>query len=133
MHPEHGRRLHWLENVSDQALTEFYEACLGVFIASYNEGFGLPVVEAATHGRWALVRDVPVFREQRLPSLRYFSDDSPEALSRELLALVRTAEATPPPATALPKWSRCVRSLVEEIGLEWDNRTESTPALRLVS
>ena len=114
-HPEHGRRLHWLENVTDESLTQLYEASLAVFLASYDEGFGLPAVEAATHGRWVLARDLPVFREQRLSNLRYFGDDSPDVLSRELMALVRTAKAWPPPAFSLPTWSECVERLLDEM------------------
>jgi len=133
IHPERRRRLQWLEDVSDEALTQFYEASLGVFLASYDEGFGLPVVEAATHRRWALVRDLPVFRDQNLPNLKYFTDDSPDALSRDLTALVREAKTTSPPAAKLPNWSACVRKLVNELGFDAGCDASGTPALRLVS
>jgi len=71
-HREHGRRLHWIADVSDEALTMLYQSAEAVFLAAFDEGFGLPLVEAATHGRWILVRDLPVFREQQLPNVRYF-------------------------------------------------------------
>jgi len=132
-HAERGRRLRWLEDVSDEALTQFYEASRGLFLASYDEGFGLPVVEAATHRRWALVRVLPVFRDQGLPNLRFFRDDCPEALSRELTAFIRSAECNPPPPASLPDWEWCVRKLVEEIGLTAGQSTGRTPVLRLVS
>ena len=80
-HPEHGRRLHWLEEVSDEALAQFYRACDAALLASAGEGFGLPV-RSALHRRWVLVRDLPVFREQRLPNLRYFTEDLPEGACR---------------------------------------------------
>jgi len=115
-HPEHGRRLHWLEEVSDEALAQFYQACLAVFLASVGEGFGLPTAEAALNRRWVLVRDLPVFHELRLPNLRYFTKDSPEDLARALEALLQAANAAPPPAAELPSWSRCVERLVEELG-----------------
>lgn len=129
-HPQHGRRLFWLEDVSDEALTGFYEASSAVFLASFDEGFGLPAIEAATHRRWALVRDLPVFREQRLPNLRYFDNDSPEALARQLMALVEAAEAAPPPPADPPKWDWCVDRLLEEIGLV---EAQRVPILRAVS
>jgi glycosyltransferase involved in cell wall biosynthesis len=132
-HIEHGRRLHWLEEVSDEALTRFYDACLGVVVASYDEGFGLPLVEASIHRRWALARDLPVFREHRLSNARYFSDDSPEALSRALLDLVRLAKGGHPPVNTAPKWSWCVDRLIEEIGLGPRADAAESPLLRLVS
>jgi glycosyltransferase involved in cell wall biosynthesis len=132
-HPEHDRRLHWMECVSDEALTQFYEAAAAIFIASYDEGFGLPLVEAATHRRWALARDLPVFREQRLPNVLFFEDDSPQSLSRDLIALVGTAAAGPPPPANLPDWSWCVRQLIGDIGLSSAGANEPIPLLRAVS
>jgi glycosyltransferase involved in cell wall biosynthesis len=132
-HAERGRRLHWLDNVSDEALTQLYDASLGVFVASYDEGFGLPVIEASVHGRWVLARDLPVFREQHLSNLHYFTDDSPEALARELLNFARVAEIGPPPATTAKRWSWCVDQLIDELGLVAETIAPEAPALRLVS
>lgn len=132
-HPQHGRRLDWLEDVSDEALTELYKASHAVFLASYDEGFGLPAAEAATHRRWALVRDLPVFREQRFPNLRYFHDDSPEALSRDLMALVHAGEAALPPVADPPTWSWCVDRLLEQLGFARDCSSLRVPMLRVVS
>lgn len=132
-HPQHGRRLHWLEDVSDEALTGFYEASRAVLLASFDEGFGLPAIEAATHRRWALVRDLPVFREQRLPNLRYFEDDSPDALARNVMALIDAADEAPPPVAVPLNWSWCVDRLLEEIGLGREQGIRPAPMLRIVS
>ena len=128
-HGEYGGRLHWLEDVSDEALTAFYKASDAVFLASYDEGFGLPAVEAAMHRRWTLVRDLPVFREKQLPNLRFFADDDPEALASELASIFKLAECHSPAVSSAPKWSWCVEHLLEEIGAP---RT-SFPLLRAVS
>lgn len=128
-HSEYGRRLHWLESVSDEALTAFYEASDAVFLASYDEGFGLPAVEAAMHRRWALVRDLPVFREKALPNLRFFDDDGPEALAPKLTALLDLAERHSPPISNAPKWTWCVERMLEEIGAA----RARAPLLRAVS
>jgi glycosyltransferase involved in cell wall biosynthesis len=128
-HPEYGQRLHWLEDVSDEGLTAFYAASAAVFLASYDEGFGLPAVEAAMHRRWALVRDLPVFREKQLPNLRFFADDRPETLAAELRAILHLAERHSPPVSTAPKWSWCVERLLEEIGAA----SSRAPLLRAVS
>lgn len=132
-HPESGRRFHWLEGVTDEGLCLFYGACCGVFVASQGEGFGLPLIEAALHRRHVLARDLPVFREQNAPNVRYFGTDSPEALARELMNLVEVADAGPPPvAPATPHWSWCVERLLEELGFARDEVVRP-PLMRAVS
>lgn len=114
-HPEKGKRLHWLDRVSDEGLCLFYEACRGVFMASRGEGFGLPLVEAALHRRNVLARDLPVFRERRMPNVLFFQDDRPDSLADRLMDLVNS---DPPSSVAeLPTWSDCVDGLLREIGL----------------
>ena len=62
-HPEFGERLFWFEGASDYILQELYQDASGVLVASEGEGFGLPLVEAASYGKPILARDIPVFRE----------------------------------------------------------------------
>ena len=62
-HPEAGRRLHWLQEISDEFLERIYGACSALIAASLGEGFGLPIVEARLHGMATIARDIPVFRE----------------------------------------------------------------------
>ena len=72
VHPEAGRRLHWLEGASDETLTRLYAACTGLLMASEGEGFGLPLIEAAQHRLPILARDLPVFREVAGDHAAYF-------------------------------------------------------------
>ena len=127
-HPQHGKRLHWLDKVSDEALCGFYDACRAVFMASKAEGFGLPLLEAAAHRRFILARDLPVFREQSLTNVLYFSDDRAAALSERLMDLLGTALRGVAPVIDLPLWSDCVDRLLIEIGLE---KRGSAPRTRL--
>ena len=116
-HPLRDERLHWLENASDETVSLFYQQCTGLLFASRAEGFGLPLAEAAMHRRWILARDLPVFVEQGLPNVLYFSSDDPRSLADRLRDLIATAAKSPPPCSDLPSWSWCVETLVEEIGL----------------
>jgi glycosyltransferase involved in cell wall biosynthesis len=131
-HREHGKRLHWLDRVSDEGLCKLYEACCGLFMASHGEGFGLPLIEAATHRRAVLARDLPVFREQAIPGVLYFSDDRPKALGRKLLELTRAGRERTT-AADLPTWSECVDRLLAEIDLEPPLEREAEPVLRKAS
>lgn len=67
-----GSKLIWIEEASDEYLDEIYKVCHGVIAASYDEGFGLPIIEAAAHGKKILVRDIPVFREFNFETISYF-------------------------------------------------------------
>lgn len=62
-HPEFGRRLIWLDDAGDADLRHLYEHADGLIAASFAEGFGLPLVEAAHHGLRVIASDIPVFRE----------------------------------------------------------------------
>src|SRR5262249_6327442 len=44
-HPELGKRLFWLEGISDEYLEKVYAAGACLIAASYGEGFGLPLIE----------------------------------------------------------------------------------------
>jgi glycosyltransferase involved in cell wall biosynthesis len=71
-HPELSQRLFWLDDASDEALNLIYQACQGVVIASWAEGFGLPLIEALGYGKPILARDLPVFREQMHPDITFY-------------------------------------------------------------
>jgi glycosyltransferase involved in cell wall biosynthesis len=62
-HEQVGKKFFWLKNISDQNLQKLYKMANSVLVASYGEGFGLPLVEAMYYGKSLLVRDIPVFRE----------------------------------------------------------------------
>lgn len=129
-HPEHGRRLHWIASVSDEGLCRLYEASRGLLMTSHAEGFGLPLIEAASHRRYALARDLPVFREQNLPNVSFFEDDTPQTLGREILHLASRGIHRSPQAV-LPTWSESVEQLVADLGLAFgEHAAERTSAGR---
>ena len=114
-HPLYGRRLHWLEGVSDEALCTCYDAARGLLVASRAEGFGLPLIEAAEHRLPVLARDLEVFHEQNLPNFSFFTDDQPQALARQIVALAETARPVAPVKQA--SWRTSVEGLLRELGL----------------
>ncbi|WP_022684589.1 glycosyltransferase [Sphingobium bisphenolivorans] len=81
-HPEIGRRMFWLESITDEYLDDIYRVCSCLLVASEGEGFGLPLVEAARHGIPALARDIPVFREVAGPNAVFFANKKdPKAIA----------------------------------------------------
>lgn len=83
-HPEAGRRLFWLQSVSDEYLERIYAASTCLIAASLGEGFGLPLIEAARHKLPILARDIPVFREVAGSHASYFSGAEPADLARAI-------------------------------------------------
>lgn len=94
----HG--LHRLGYVSDHDLAAIYGAARGFVLPSLDEGFGIPVIEAAAHGLPLLLSDIPVFRWIAGDAARYFDPTSVEDL-REALALAIHVEVGAP-VMALP-------------------------------
>ncbi len=124
-HPEAGRRLFWLEGVSDEALIRIYGAATGVLVASQGEGFCLPLVEAAQEGRPILVRDIPVIRELVGEHATYFSGDTPKDLAEALKAWLYALEES---RMALPgdmpihTWADTAREVVSLLENPEDSR-----------
>jgi len=83
-HPELGHRLFWLQGISDEYLEKIYSACSGLIAASLNEGFGLPLIEAARQGLSIIARDIPVFREVAAENAYYFAGETPPELANAL-------------------------------------------------
>lgn len=102
-HPERGKRLFWLEGISDEYLEKVYEASTCLIFASEGEGFGLPLIEAAKHGLPIIARDIPVFREVAGEHAYYFLGKEPS----DLVAAVKRwitlyNQKAHPKSTAMP-------------------------------
>ncbi|ABE63550.1 glycosyl transferase, group 1 [Nitrobacter hamburgensis X14] len=95
-HPENGRKLHWIERASDEELQRHYASCDALIAASYVEGFGLPIVEAAEYNKPVIASDIPVFREVvgENQSAVFFDVGSTEALAACIDAFSRQLDQT---------------------------------------
>jgi glycosyltransferase involved in cell wall biosynthesis len=80
-HPELGKRLFWLEGISDEYLAEIYSIATCLVAASEGEGFGLALIEAAKHKIPIIARDLPVFREVAGDNAYYFNGLAAEDLA----------------------------------------------------
>ncbi|RFP11906.1 MULTISPECIES: glycosyltransferase [unclassified Duganella] len=113
-HPELGRRLHWLQGISDEYLERVYRDCACLLFPSEGEGFGLPLIEAARHDLPLLTRDIPVFREIAGAHAQYFSGDDGAALAaavREWLRLHAAGQVQPSSGMPWQTWADNARNL----------------------
>lgn len=117
-HPEYRKRLLWFDDVSDAELFGLYDACTGVIIASYGEGFGLPLIEALGHGKPVLARDLPVFRIHEGKGLQYFPASASAAELAEFAECWLDAAKRGEIAVTRPieNWHASAAKLLEVIG-----------------
>ncbi len=114
-HGERGRRLFWLEGISDEFLEHVYAASKCLLVASEGEGFGLPLTEAAHAGLPILARDLDVFREVAGDHAAYFKAKNGSEMADAIsgwLDLYRAGKA--PQSDQMPRltWQESARQLI---------------------
>lgn len=80
-HPMIGTRLFLASNTSDAALVEAMSRADAAIMASWLEGFGLPVVEALSTGLPVIASDIAVFREIADGAASFFASSDKDALA----------------------------------------------------
>ena len=117
-HAEFGKRLFWLDGISDEYLDRVYDASTCLIAASEGEGFGLPLIEAAHKNLPIIVHDIPVFREVAGNYAVYFSHASASGLDNA----VKDWLADHPPGThhatekiAALSWQESARRLLQVV------------------
>lgn len=113
-HPLRERHVFWLEDIVDPMLEQVYTACSCLIAASLDDGYGLPLIEAARHKLPILARDIAVFREVAGEHASYFSGTAPQAL-----------------AAAVGLWLRMHRAgtIVQSEGMPWMDWVQATQAM----
>lgn len=117
-HARFGKNLFWLESISDEFLNLVYAASSCLLAASYGEGFGLPLIEAAHHQIPIIARDIPVFREVAGEHAYYFNSKDPGGLAaciRDWLSLFQDNKH--PTSNDLPwiSWKESAHQLLSEL------------------
>jgi glycosyltransferase involved in cell wall biosynthesis len=117
-HAQQGKRLFWLQGVSDEFLQEIYAASSCLLVPSEGEGFGLPLIEAAQHSLPVIARDLPVFKEVAGDYAYYFSGIEPSDLSRAIeawLELYRLGKH--PSSVGMPRltWQQSTEQLLNAL------------------
>ncbi len=62
-HPLLNKNLFYKSYVSDEELQQLYKESDCIIVPSYAEGFGLPLIEAASYSKPIIARDLEVFKE----------------------------------------------------------------------
>lgn len=115
-HPEAGKRLFWLENISDEYLERIYSVSTCLVAASEGEGFGLPLIEAARHKIPIVARDLAVFKEVAGQNAYYFHGITANALADAIQSwTVLFREQSHPKSDAMPwlTWRQTTQDLLK--------------------
>jgi len=125
-HPELGKRLFWLEGISDEYLEKVYAASSCLIAASEGEGFGLPLIEAAQHGLPIIARDILVFREVASEFASYFKGSEAADLTmvvKEWLIAFKDKQDQSTQGIKSNTWKESAESLMAAvIGEKWYRR-----------
>lgn len=113
-----GRRLFWLEDAPDAVLSDLMRKADALLAASWAEGFGLPLVEAALAGLPIMARDIPVFREVAGRHATYFTADDPEALAHAVRTWLEVGDEGRVRGFAALTWAENVARLKDLLGFQ---------------
>ena len=108
-HPEFGRRLQWFTSVDDSGLQFAYRNSHRLVQPSVAEGFGIPMIEAASFDLPILASDLPIFREIVGDTVDYFESCDSDALADQIVASLATKPASVP--VAVQSWQDSIRAL----------------------
>jgi len=72
------------EGMSEEAYQELLASAFVVASGSKAEGFGLPIVEAATIGIPAVLSDIAIFHEVAGPGALYFDPNDPQDFAKQI-------------------------------------------------
>lgn len=113
-HPELDKQLFWITTATDDLLDNLYCSSRGLLAASFDEGFCLPLVEAARHDLCIVARDIPIFREVAGEHAFYFRADTGHEMAaalREWLRLHDSGQAPRSGAIGQSTWRDAAREI----------------------
>lgn len=99
--------------VGNGELRFLHEHACALIYASLDEGFGIPLVDAARLGCPVICSDIPVFREVMGPHARYFDATSPGALAGSLAAHTASADGARTPVPLRFSWDASAAALLD--------------------
>lgn len=114
-HPEHGKRLLWLNNPTDAEIIYCYQHADALLFPTITEGFGLPLIEAAEYGLPIICSDLPVLREIAAEFATYFPAGSSQQLAQALRDWLNQPEH--PDSARMPRltWQQSAGQLLDII------------------
>ncbi|MCL2178247.1 MAG: glycosyltransferase [Cystobacterineae bacterium] len=111
-------RLVFIENPSDEELSWLYTNAKGLLFVSKGEGFGLPLIEAASCKTPIVCSDIPVFHEIAGDFATYVRIDNAAHLSEDIETWwTRAQRGNIPDSSQMPRltWEESARQMLDAI------------------
>lgn len=124
-HPELNKRLFWLDGIADTHLEAVYTVCTCLIAASEDEGFGLPLIEAAQHNLPVIARDIPVFREVGGEWAFYFRGLHPLDMANAVRAWLQLDDSNLAPRAGRVHWLTWKQSADQLLNIILQNDREA--------
>lgn len=112
-HPELSKHLYWVQDAGDEGLQQLYAQSTCLIAASYGEGFGLPLIEAAQKGIPVIARDIPIFHEVAADGAYYFQGEGAQDLAKDIEAWLKLYEQSQHPSSSNIQWSTWSQSATQ--------------------
>lgn len=124
-HPDFGGRLRWKSNADDSELARLISSSVGLVANSVDEGFGLPLIEAANLGVPVIARDIEVFKEIAPWATFYGGTRTPTLVD----SLLNGQTGALPPRDYLDdltlEWNKSAEAILRRIGFIQDGASFS--------
>ncbi|MGB8315574.1 MAG: glycosyltransferase family 1 protein [Aestuariivirga sp.] len=112
--PEFNQKLFLPGYVSDASLNHALQQCGALVCPSLEEGFGLPLVEAAARGCPVIARDIEIFRETSGGTAFFFENGEADKIAdglRKWFTLTRKQQMNYVPGESLVTWRQSAEML----------------------
>jgi len=119
-HNQYNKNLFLFTEAEDDFLTYSYANANCLISASYDEGFGLPLIEAARFNLPIFARDIPIFREVGNNHIFYSSFKSAKTTSIDLIKWIHLFDVGNLPSSSQIKtydWNQSARSLIKSLNI----------------
>ena len=127
-HPELHKHIFVLEGISDEYLEKIFCASTSLIAASYGEGFGLPLIEAARHKVPIIARDIPVFHEVAGKHAYYFANSkNPEVIAQAIKDWLASYQAGVHPLSEAIPWLTWKESASNLFSAIFETKTSIVP------
>jgi glycosyltransferase involved in cell wall biosynthesis len=114
-HCELNKRLFWFDDINDDDLSILYQSSHALIFASIDEGYGLPLIEAANHGLPLILSDIPIFCEIAGDEATYFGAANPDELATVINKSCHAIKK--PPRVSSITWKISAETLINKISI----------------
>lgn len=113
--PEYKDKVLWVQDALDEELRWAYAHSDALIAASRDEGFGLPLVEAAHFGLPIICSDIPIFREVTQGNADYFKVMDADDLARCITAWLQTEKHPDSHNIRIYTWQESAQEILDII------------------